>query len=118
MIRIDELTPHEVELQRMRSTLRTRLRQKAKESHEGKVPCSYCGRELNNAATMLSHLQAPSRGGATTEFNVVLACRNCVDSKRDKTLNEWCQHLMVQQGEVMRLMGSMHSRESATASAQ
>lgn len=53
---------------------------------DGRV-CQYCGD--TDGPFALDHVFPASRGGPSTEDNLVVACVSCNGSKRDKTPEEW-----------------------------
>lgn len=58
--------------------------------------CQYCGIELSYPALTVDHVFPVSRGGMTTWRNCVTACRNCNNSKGDKTPEEAGMNLLKQ----------------------
>lgn len=51
--------------------------------------CLYCG-ETHKPLT-LDHIEALNNGGSHCEDNLLMACRRCNSSKRDKPLEDWLQ---------------------------
>lgn len=49
--------------------------------------CQYCG--VRGGRLECDHVTPVSKGGKTSEDNLVTACFACNRSKRDKTLDEW-----------------------------
>lgn len=52
------------------------------------IGCVYCNNIKNLS---LDHITPVSKGGDTTFNNMVLACRSCNSSKRDKNVFSWCK---------------------------
>ena len=47
--------------------------------------CQYCGEYLTRSTATLDHVIPKSKGGKTTYFNTVAACRKCNEEKGSKT---------------------------------
>lgn len=54
--------------------------------HRDNFTCVYCGSDQN---LHCDHVVPVSKGGETSLYNLVTACRPCNSSKRDKNLKEW-----------------------------
>lgn len=54
-------------------------------------PCFYCGRE----ADCNDHLVARARGGTDASHNLVPACQRCNSRKRDLSVDEFRQFIML-----------------------
>jgi len=50
--------------------------------------CHYCGKNLNGAF-QIDHVVPLSKGGAHIIDNIVVTCRDCNQSKKDKFPHEW-----------------------------
>lgn len=50
--------------------------------------CYYCSQDLNNEY-QIDHVIPLSRGGSNWPENIVVACKSCNSSKRNKLLSEW-----------------------------
>lgn len=50
--------------------------------------CQYCGIELSYSAITVDHVIPVCKGGPTTWYNCVAACKNCNRKKGGKTLEE------------------------------
>jgi hypothetical protein len=52
--------------------------------------CAYCGRTMRKGETLTrDHLFAQSKGGKTTQDNVVPACSSCNSSKGNSDFKDW-----------------------------
>lgn len=50
--------------------------------------CQYCNSRLSYSAATIDHVFPKSRGGETSWFNCVIACKKCNTRKGSKTLDE------------------------------
>src|SRR5260221_4894948 len=53
-----------------------------------KMRCYYCGKTIKKTYE-IDHIIPVSRGGTNHPSNIVLACKSCNASKKDKLLHEW-----------------------------
>lgn len=53
--------------------------------------CAYCGKQLTlgTAGACVDHVIPIAKGGNNEDENLVMACRKCNSSKKDKPLSEW-----------------------------
>ena len=78
-----------------------RERQKARELRDSqwwkrrlsKGICHYCGRLSPPKELTMDHIVPISRGGKTTKNNVVPACKECNNNKKQLLPMEWDQYL-------------------------
>ncbi len=56
--------------------------------------CTYCGTRCGRRTSSLDHVIPESRGGATTETNLVLACQTCNGLKDSRTGDEFVGDLL------------------------
>jgi hypothetical protein len=49
--------------------------------------CTYCGSDVS--VPHLDHVMPSSRGGASVVENLVVSCKSCNSSKKDRTPKEW-----------------------------
>jgi 5-methylcytosine-specific restriction endonuclease McrA len=78
-----------------------RERQKAKELKKSrwwqnliqKASCYYCGLHLTKQDVTMDHVVPISRGGRSTQGNLVPACKLCNEQKRSLTAVEWQDYL-------------------------
>ena len=76
-------------------------RQKAKELKKSrwwqnliqKTNCYYCGVSLTKLDVTMDHVVPISRGGRSTQGNLVPACKACNTQKRSLTAVEWQDYL-------------------------
>jgi len=55
--------------------------------------CHYCGRPSLPKELTMDHIVPISRGGKTTKSNVVPACKECNNNKKQLLPMEWDQYL-------------------------
>ena len=55
--------------------------------------CHYCGRPAAPKELTMDHIVPISRGGKTTKSNVVPACKECNNNKKQLLPMEWDQYL-------------------------
>ncbi|KGM94355.1 hypothetical protein Z968_11795 [Clostridium novyi A str. 4552] len=55
--------------------------------------CYYCHKSLSDKEITIDHIQPYSRGGQTTEDNLVIACYHCNKEKSNMNLEEYQQYL-------------------------
>ena len=55
--------------------------------------CHYCGRSTTPRELTMDHIVAVSRGGKSTKGNVVPACKECNNAKKQLLPMEWQQYL-------------------------
>jgi len=55
--------------------------------------CYYCGRPAAPKDLTMDHIVPISRGGKTTKSNVVPACKECNNNKKQLLPMEWNQYL-------------------------
>jgi len=58
--------------------------------HRRSPYCAYCGRRVSRKRSTLDHIRPIIRGGRDSGANLVLSCRDCNQSKGDRTPVEWC----------------------------
>ena len=51
--------------------------------------CAYCGLHLEDEAVTIDHMEPRARGGCSEHRNLVIACKSCNASKKDRTLDEF-----------------------------
>lgn len=51
--------------------------------------CYYCGTHVRDANATMDHVVPIAQGGRSVRGNVVVACKACNVSKRDRTAAEW-----------------------------
>lgn len=51
--------------------------------------CYYCGRKVSPRSLTMDHIVPIIRGGKSTKGNVVPACKECNNQKKDRLLMEW-----------------------------
>ena len=56
--------------------------------------CPYCGTPMDRTS-VLDHIYPVSKGGLSTERNLVFICLQCNDSKRDRTLREFVKEFQL-----------------------
>ncbi len=55
--------------------------------------CHYCGRGVTPKDLTMDHIVPIARGGKSTKGNVVAACKECNNAKKQLLPMEWEQHL-------------------------
>lgn len=55
--------------------------------------CHYCGGHIKPAELTMDHVVPLARGGKTTKGNVVPACKECNNKKKQLLPMEWDQYL-------------------------
>ncbi len=55
--------------------------------------CHYCNKPTPTAQLTMDHIVPISRGGKTTKGNVVTACKDCNNKKKQLLPMEWAQYL-------------------------
>jgi len=55
--------------------------------------CHYCGRTTTPRELTMDHIVPVSRGGKSTKGNVVPACKECNNAKKQLLPMEWQQYL-------------------------
>ena len=55
--------------------------------------CHYCSRETSPRALTMDHLVPIARGGRSTKSNLVPACKECNNAKKQMLPMEWEQYL-------------------------
>ena len=55
--------------------------------------CHYCGRSTTPRELTMDHIVPVSRGGKSTKGNVVPACKECNNAKKQLLPMEWQQYL-------------------------
>ncbi|EKO3443743.1 HNH endonuclease [Vibrio fluvialis] len=68
--------------------------------------CFYCG----EAGTEVDHVIAKSRGGSNRISNLVMACRKCNGSKRQKTIEEFRIHIEVKNSKYSGVINGMQAK--------
>ena len=56
--------------------------------------CHYCGRSVPPKELPMDHIVPIARGGKTTKGNVVTACKECNNAKKQLLPIEWEQYLI------------------------
>lgn len=51
--------------------------------------CYYCGTKVPPRSLTMDHIVPVIRGGKSTKGNVVPACKECNNKKKDRLLMEW-----------------------------
>ena len=57
--------------------------------------CCYCNKYVPKKHRSYDHVIPHSHGGTDTPDNLVLTCISCNSQKRDKTLPEYCEYLVL-----------------------
>jgi len=60
-----------------------------------KFQCYYCREQLTDATRTRDHIWPKSKGGKLYKKNKVYACRSCNRYKRDLTIEEWLNVLLI-----------------------
>lgn len=55
--------------------------------------CYYCGCELTAKTVTMDHVVPISQGGRSTKGNIVPACKDCNNKKKDMNTIEWQEYL-------------------------
>ncbi len=55
--------------------------------------CHYCGRSTPPRELTMDHIVPIARGGRSTKGNVVSACKECNNAKKQLMATEWDQYL-------------------------
>jgi len=55
--------------------------------------CYYCGKEYPPGELSMDHVVPLIRGGKSTKGNVVPACKDCNNKKKNLLLSEWEEYL-------------------------
>jgi 5-methylcytosine-specific restriction enzyme A len=55
--------------------------------------CYYCANFLAKDQITMDHVIPISRGGKSTQGNIVMACRSCNQAKESMTIMEWDEYL-------------------------
>ena len=58
--------------------------------------CCYCGKYVPKKKRSLDHVIARSLGGDDTPDNLVLTCISCNSQKKDRTLDEYTEYLVLE----------------------
>lgn len=58
--------------------------------------CHYCAKRLEKSQVTMDHVLPISRGGTSTKGNVVPACKDCNNQKKNLTPVEWLEYLQGQ----------------------
>lgn len=61
--------------------------------------CHYCGRPTPPKALSMDHMVPIARGGRSTKGNLVPACKECNNLKKQMLPMEWEQHLQAAHSE-------------------
>lgn len=59
----------------------------------GKGKCHYCGRRFHPRELTMDHVVPVVRGGGSTHSNVVPACKDCNNRKKNLLPSEWEDYL-------------------------
>ena len=67
--------------------------------------CGYCGRNYSADRSRLSldHITPRAQGGSNQPTNLVTACDDCNNRKRNRTLGEYLEYLRVHVRRVVRV---------------
>lgn len=82
------------------SRMAVAIRYGLREGDRASIPCAYCpfvglltwfrGRRWVQSSTLeFDHVLPESKGGTSDPENLVLACRKCNRSKKDRTPKDW-----------------------------
>ena len=55
--------------------------------------CHYCGGQVSAGELTMDHIVPIARGGRSTKGNVVTACKNCNNKKKQLLPMEWQEYL-------------------------
>lgn len=55
--------------------------------------CHYCGRNVSPSELTMDHLIPLSRGGTSERYNIVAACKDCNNRKKNLLPAEWDEYL-------------------------
>jgi len=55
--------------------------------------CHYCGRSVSPSELTMDHLIPLSRGGTSERYNIVAACKDCNNRKKNLLPAEWDEYL-------------------------
>lgn len=92
--------------------------------HDTDPHCFYCRRGIQWKGSTLDHVVPCSRGGLNVCENLVLCCKSCNLSKRNRTALEWlfaqtqaCARLGLTRDELLQLLGNalQYARTGAPA---
>ena len=56
--------------------------------------CHYCGRQTSSRQLTMDHIVPIARGGRSTKGNVVPACKDCNNKKKQLLPMEWDRYLL------------------------
>lgn len=62
--------------------------------------CAYCGKRKK--IMTLDHVIPICKGGEHSHSNLILACKNCNSSKRERLLEDWAPHLVKKIRKLLR----------------
>jgi 5-methylcytosine-specific restriction endonuclease McrA len=54
-----------------------------------RASCHYCAKSLTKDECTMDHVVPIVRGGRSTKGNVVIACKDCNNQKKDKLVMDW-----------------------------
>ncbi len=83
----------EADLKRERSKAREMRQSQWWKRKCAKGLCHYCGRQIPPKALTMDHIVPIARGGRSTKGNVVPACKECNNAKKQLLPMEWEQYL-------------------------
>lgn len=89
-----QITPQEIKKERVKAQDLKRSQWWLNRVNQG--VCHYCNEKFSPAYLTMDHVVPIARGGKSTKGNVVVACRNCNDSKKLNTPVD----LLLQQFEI------------------
>jgi 5-methylcytosine-specific restriction endonuclease McrA len=55
--------------------------------------CHYCGRKVAPAKLTMDHVVPLARGGKSVKNNLVAACKECNNRKKDSLVFEWDEYV-------------------------
>lgn len=58
--------------------------------------CAYCNRHVPKKQRSLDHVEPRSKGGCDDHWNLVLTCKSCNSQKKDRSLNDYCEYLVLE----------------------
>ena len=58
--------------------------------------CYYCGKKFSPDKLTMDHVVPLSRGGKSTKNNLVTACKECYNRKKNSLVFEWEEYLQNQ----------------------
>lgn len=57
-----------------------------------RATCHYCGKSLKKDECTMDHVVPIVRGGRSNKGNVVIACKDCNNAKKDRLIMDWSSY--------------------------